>query len=413
MNIIASHAKGKELKKDALLISAKAKEAKAKDSSVIDSTLGSFYYEDGSFSCHKTVRDIMDNLKDTEKYSYSPSKGTNAFENATISWMFQDFEEEFRKEMAIKAIPTPGGTGALSNAVSNATEYGETVLIPIPCWGPYVGLCESRGRKVEKFSLFKDDKFNFEDLKAKAEKIIEKQNKLVVIINDPCNNPSGYTMSKDEINQLIELFNSYKDVPVVFIYDCAYIDMSSDGFYGSREKLTPFTKANENVMILIAMSYSKSFFVYGQRLGAQVILSKNKEEVLEFYNAANFFARNTWSNCNKSGISLVEKIGGNLENQKAVKEEIKNVVQLLKKRADVFVNEAKEIGLKHFPFSSGFFITIPCKNVDLVLDKLVEDEKLFLIPVQTGVRVAICSLPLEGVYGVAAKIKRVIDKYDN
>ena len=35
----------------------------------------------------------------------------------TNDWMGA-IKEEFRKEMAIKAIPTPGGTGALSNAVS-------------------------------------------------------------------------------------------------------------------------------------------------------------------------------------------------------------------------------------------------------------------------------------------------------
>lgn len=412
MNIIANHAKGKALKKDALLISAQAKEAKAKNDKVIDSTLGSFYYEDGSFSCHETVKKIMDNLKDTEKYSYSASKGTAAFENATINWLFQNHEKTFRDSMSIKAIPTPGGTGALSNGVNNATEYGETVLIPVPSWGPYVGICESRGRKVEKFSLFKDAAFNFEDLKDKADNIIEKQNKLVVIINDPCNNPSGYTMSKDELNQLIDLLNSYKDVPVVLIYDCAYIDMSNDGFDGSREKLTAFLNANENVMILVAMSYSKSFFVYGQRLGAQVIVSKNANEVMEFYNAANFFARNTWSNCNKAGVSLVEKIGSSQENIDAVKNEINKVVNILDERAKLFISEAKEIGLKYYPFNSGFFVTLPCNNTDLVLDKLVEEENIFLIPVQKGIRVAICSNTMDELKGLAKRIKKVIDKYD-
>ena len=413
INIIANHAKGKVLKKDALLISAKAKEAKAINKNVIDSTLGTFYYEDGLFSCHNTVKEIMNNLKDNEKYSYSPSKGTEAFEKATISWMFQEFENEIKDKMFIKAIPTPGGTGALSNAVNNSTEPGETVLIPVPCWGPYVGICESRARKVEKFSLFNNDAFNFDDLKIKADNIVSKQNKLVLIINDPCNNPSGYTMSKEELEKLIALLNSYKDVPVVLIYDCAYIDMSSDGFTGSREKLTAFNSANDNVMILIAMSYSKSFFVYGQRLGAQVILSKNEEQVIEFYNAANFFARNTWSNCNKAGISLVEKIGNNEEYKALVKKEIEKVVNVLDLRAKLFIDEAKEVGLKHYPFNSGFFLTIPCKEVDLILDKLVEEELIYLIPVQNGLRVAICSLPLKDIKGLAGKIKKVIDKYDN
>lgn len=411
VNIIASHAKGKALKKDALQISANAKAAKALNSKVVDSTLGTFYYEDGSFKCHKTINNILSNLDDKEKYAYSTSKGTKEFQEGAINWLFKDYRGIVEEKLSIAAIPTPGGTGAIVASVLNSTNEGETVLIPTPCWGPYVGICESHGRKVEKFNLFKDDKFGFENLKEKSEELIKKQGKLVVMINDPCNNPSGYTMTEEELNELISYFNSLQSVPVVLIYDCAYIDMSIDGINGSRKKLSVFKNAEDNVMILVAMSFSKSFFVYGQRLGAQVILSKNSEEVEEFFNAGNYQARNTWSNCNKAAITLIEKLDKNPSLIKEVEEEISVVVNLLKERADAFIKEADECGLKYYPFSSGFFLSIPCNNSDLVLDKLVEEENIYLIPVAGGVRVALCSMPVETIKGVAARIKKVIDKY--
>jgi len=47
----------------------------------------------------------------------------------------------------------------------------------------------------------------------------------------------------------------------------------------------------------------------------------------------------------------------------------------------------------------------------LILQKLVEEEKIYLLPVDNAVRVALCSLPLSDIKGLAKKIKRVIQKY--
>ena len=55
MRIVAEHACNKAMKRDALQISAEAKKAKKINPNVIDCTLGTFYYEDGSFSVHSTV----------------------------------------------------------------------------------------------------------------------------------------------------------------------------------------------------------------------------------------------------------------------------------------------------------------------------------------------------------------------
>ncbi len=413
MKIIAEHAANKALKRDALQLSAEAKLAKKNDPSVIDGTLGTFYYEDGSFSVHKTISKKLNEINDMDKYLYSTAGGTDEFHDAIMNWFFQKSRGVIENSLCAKSIPTPGGTGALVASVNNATNYGETVLIPNPCWGPYVGICESRGRKVEKYTLFDGDKFNLNSLKETASKVIEKQNRLVCLINDPCNNPTGYTMTEEELTELIEYFNSLDDTPVVMVYDAAYIDMAKEGIDATRKKLEVFAKANENVIIIVAMSLSKTFFVYGQRLGAQIILGKNEAEVKEFKDAGSYFARNTWSNCNKGLTSLMISLNKDSEALLSVKEEISKVVEELDTRGKIFMDEAKECGLKTLPYSSGFFISVPCKNNNLILDKLVEEEKIHLIPIAGCVRVAVCALPTKDIKGLASKIKKVIDKYDN
>lgn len=57
---------------------------------------------------------------------------------------------------------------------------------------------------------------------------MEKQNRLVIVINDPCHNPTGYSLSKDEWKEVISFLNECsKTHAVVLLNDIAYIDFSS------------------------------------------------------------------------------------------------------------------------------------------------------------------------------------------
>lgn len=406
---ISNHADGKILKSDGFQISSEAKAHKKIDSSVIDGTLGTFYYEDGSFKTHNIVKEVFNTLKDDEVYLYSTSDGGKDFHEACVNHFLKHVRGDIEKEMYIKSIPTPGGTGALVSGCYNCLDPGQTLLIPSPCWGPYIGIATHRGINVESYFLFDGDGFNLYGFKEKADSIIAKQGKLVFFLNDPCNNPTGYSMTEKELEQLIDYLNSTK-VPCVMIYDCAYMDMAVEGMYKTREKLKLFTKCAENVLISVALSFSKTYFIYGQRLGAQIIIGKDEKNVIDLFNAANYTARNTWSNCNKGMVSLVCKVDKDKSLIEKLNSELQIVVDALNKRSLLFLKEAKEIGLKTYPYQSGFFITIPCNNENEVIDEL-KRRKIYLLPTKNSVRVAICSLPVKDIYGLAGKIKEVIDLY--
>lgn len=405
--VIAKHSENKVLKKDGLQISADAKEAKKLDPTIIDGTLGTFYYEDGSFKTHDVVKEVMATLKDDDIYLYSTAHGPKEFHEASCNHLFKHVRKDIEKVMHVKSIPTPGGTGALISSCYNCLDPGETLLIPDPCWGPYVTIATHRCINVEKFKLLNGDSFNLQGFIEKANQIIEKQHKLVFFLNDPCNNPTGYTMSPKELEDLIDYLNS-TNVPCVMVYDCAYIDTAIEGQYATREKLKLFTKCNENVVISVALSFSKTYFIYGQRLGAQIILGKDENNVIDLYNAANFTARNTWSNCNKGMISMVCKIDVNKEYQGKLDKDLNAVIYDLKQRSSLFIKEAKEVGLKMYPYHGGFFISVPCTNVSYVINEL-KLRKIYLLPLSECIRIAICSMPLKDIKGLAKTIKEVID----
>ena len=411
MEFLARSKEGKVLKDDALRLGNEAKNEKRKDPSVVNGTLGTFYYEDGSFHTHNVVKKVFNTLSDDDVYLYSTPDGGEDFQNAAFNHLFRSYRSFIEETMDIRGIATPGGTGALVSSVTTTLDEGETLLIPVPCWGPYFGIAKARNLNVETFFMFDNDKFNINGFIEKANDIIKRQGKLVFFLNDPCNNPTGYTMTKEEMDALINYLNSTK-VPCVLVYDCAYMDVASEGLVETREKLKEFSNANDNVVISLCLSYSKTYFIYGERLGAQIIIGKNKEQVKKMYEASSYLARNTWSNCNHGMISLVTKIDKDKSLRLELDSELEVVWNTLKKRSEIFLKEAKEVGLYTYPYNGGFFISIPVKKNIYLCDILKKEEKIYLLPVSNVIRVAICSISSQDLKGLAGRIKKVIDKYD-
>ena len=218
-------------------------------------------------------------------------------------------------------------------------------------------------------------------------------------------------MSDAEVDAIINYLNSLKGIPCVLIYDIAYIDFSNDGMDATRKQFKLFEKINDNILISVCFSASKTFSIYGMRLGAQIFLSKNKQAVIDFYNASNFTARNNWSNCNTGAVNLLVAIDQNEDLKNQFLEEFAKVIEMVRIRTNIFLEEAKEVGLKINPYHSGFFITIPTNHCDEAIEKLKKEKFVYLLAFGGNIRIAICSLPAEDIKGLAKKIKDVLKEF--
>ena len=64
---------------------------------------------------------------------------------------------------------------------------------------------------------------------------MEVQDKLVMIINDPCHNPTGYSLTKEEWKEVVDFLNECsKTHKVVLLNDIAYIDFAYGQGKGER-----------------------------------------------------------------------------------------------------------------------------------------------------------------------------------
>lgn len=398
-------------KKDIIFgLAGRAQEAERKygRENVINATLGSIVEDDGRIVAFKTVFDEYKSLNNAEFCAYAGIEGQPDYLEAVKTACFKGYTPDGY----IRAVASPGGSGAVKLAVSNYTDPGDKLLTSDWYWGSYDSIAEEGGRSVTTYKLFDENgEFNFASFKENFLELARTQERIFTIINTPAHNPTGYTVSDDEWDMIIGLA---KDVAedeskkIIFLVDIAYIDYAGTDEQ-SRAFFKKFSNLPDNILTLVAYSMSKGFTAYGMRMGAIIGISSNPEVIEEFYYSTTHTCRATWSNCNRSAMKLLSNIINDPEKMIAYDAEKEHYKKLLEVRANAFVKEAEKIGLEIVPYRRGFFVSIPCDDPMGVVDELAK-ENLFAVPLKMGVRFAICSVAEDKCKASPRIIKEVLDK---
>ncbi|WP_019230249.1 pyridoxal phosphate-dependent aminotransferase [Sedimentibacter sp. B4] len=408
--MVADHAVW-PLENDAIFgLAAKAKEAIEKygKDNVIDSTLGALVDDDGNLICLETVYSELKSLPNADIAAYAQVAGQPDFLEAVQDACFKGY----KPDAYIKAVATPGGTGSVRHAIWNYTNPGDSILVCDWFWGPYVTISEEFGRTVTNYELFNDKgEFNIISFKEKFEELLKKQKRLVTIINTPANNPTGYSLSDEEWDEVLNIAKENAKDPenkIIIVVDSAYIDYAGIG-NERRKFFTKFSHLPENIFVMVAYSMSKGYTMYGMRSGAAIGISSSEDVANEFYYSAMHANRANWSNGTRAAMSVMTNIAKDPAKTKAYEDEVNSTKTMLRKRADAFVEGAKEANLEILPYRDGFFVSIPCSNAKKASEELIK-ENLFVVALKKGLRFAVCAVSEEKCRVSPAKIKRVLDE---
>ena len=400
----ATHAAGRKLKDaifDANQACNEAIKIHGKDK-VTNATIGVVLNEEGKLATLKTVEKVFREMEMSELVAYAPISGLPDYLNAVIDLTFADN----KPEGYFGAVATAGGTGAIHHAIANYAERGDAVLTSDWRWGTYDIICNETGKRLETFKLFDDAlNFNINDFAIKVDALLKKQKSLLVILNTPAHNPTGYALSDDEWDKVLAVLNAQVDSgkKISLLVDIAYIDFAGEK-NSTRAFMKKFSNLPENFFVMIAFSMSKSYTFYGQRTGALIGISADEKIIDEFKDVSKYSCRATWSNINRGAQALLVKLNANKDIQATYEAERNELYQMVQRRADVFVEEAKACGLRIVPYKGGFFIAIPAENPAAVCQKL-HDDLVFAVPLKLGIRVAACSTSFEKMHGLAKAIR--------
>ena len=168
-----------------------------------------------------------------------------------------------------------------------------------------------------------------------------------------------------------------------------------------------FSNLPKNIFVMFAFSMSKGYTMYGQRTGALIGLSADEDIAEEFKNVCKYTGRATWSNINRGAQTLLTTIQHDEALLTKFEAERDELYGTIRDRAAIFMEEAKECGLKALPYKAGFFISVPSDDPMAVCNKL-RDDLIFAVPLKMGVRIAVCSVPKAKMYGMAAKVLKAV-----
>lgn len=373
---------------------------------VVNGTVGSILDEEGNLAVLDVVLEAYKRLTPRQICAYAPIKGYEKFLESCIDQCFG----HSRPDGYIEACATPGGTGVLHHVIHNYAVPGDEILITDWHWGAYNSLIDYPNNKVSTFEFLNEEgQFNLVSFREKVDEILNHQKNLVIILNGIANNPTGYSMSVSEWQAAVDVLKAAvegQDKNVILVPDVAYLDYS-----GEKEECRQFFKVfgnlPKNILVIVAYTLSKGFTLYGQRQGAMIAVTSDKDVAKEFVDVNQYASRATWSNCNSAAQNVMIDICSDPEKIRRLDRERDVYYKLIQERAAVFVKEAKEAGVKIVPYISGFFITIPVEGAQKVCD-LLEKENIFLVPMKKGIRLAVCSISKAKMKGLAAKVASAI-----
>ena len=402
MDILIDQSLGRPSDDPIFSINARARARRASGGHVVNASLGALLDDQGTLAVMPTVVEAFRAVPADRAAAYAPIAGDAPFLQAVIDDVFGDSE---LADMAVAAA-TPGGTGALLNAMMNFIEPGQAMYTSSYYWSPYRIIAGHNLRSVDTFPMFAEDgTFDVAAFEAGLVAQLERQGRALVILNFPCHNPTGYTLDEAEWQAVAAALARAAELgPVALLVDLAY------AYFGSQDRhlwVRAVEPIADKVTILAAWTASKSFAQYGARVGALVAAVPDPEKRQQVANAMSFSCRGSWSNCNHLGILAITSIMEDEALRARVDAERRALVDLTTSRVDAFNRAAGGFGLDYPRYEGGFFVTVFTPD-SAVTAEIAEEKGVYVVPVAGAVRVALCAVPEADVeHLVAAVAERV------
>jgi aromatic-amino-acid transaminase len=394
LHLIASH-QGRPADDPIFALNREATQRRQAGEVIVNATVGALLDDDGKLAVLPSAARAVHEVPPLEWATYAPIAGTPDFLRAVVKDLLGGEPE---LERTAVAAATPGGSGALRHAIANFLEPGHALLTTSWFWGPYQTLCDEADRKLETFEMFSPSGgLDVAALDAALARQLAAQGRALVFLNDPCHNPTGYSMTDDEWRAVVERIAARSATgPVTLLVDCAYF------LYGARDPraflrhLRPLVAPGSGASILFAWSASKSFTHYGLRVGAIVACVADDAERAAVESALSYSCRGTWSNCNRGGLAAIARLLTDPDLSRACAAERDAFKALLRARVEAFNALAPKRGLRYPRYEGGFFVTVfhdrPREKAEAMRAKGV-----YVVPQQRkdgggALRVALCSV---------------------
>ena len=219
---------------------------------VTNATIGVVLGEDEKLAVLPTMEKVYHSIDMRDMVAYAPIAGLPDYLQMTIDLTFADN----KPEGYFAAMATSGGTGAIHHAIANYAERGEAILTSNWFWGNYNVICVETGKRLETFNLFDEDQlFDISNFTSRVEDLLKVQESLMIIINSPAHNPTGFALTEEDWDKVIDVIKSHSinGKRISLLVDIAYIDFAGEK-NTTRKFMSKFSNLPENILVMFAFS---------------------------------------------------------------------------------------------------------------------------------------------------------------
>jgi aromatic-amino-acid transaminase len=270
---------------------------------------------------------------------YLPIDGIVAYDNAVKALVF-GADSDVVKSGRVSTVQAIGGTGGLKIGADFLKKVSPKakVLISDPSWENHRAIFVNAGFEVDSYTYYDAAKrgVNFDGMLASLNAAAAGT---IVVLHACCHNPTGYDITDAQWDQVIEVVKA-KDLT-------AFLDMAYQGFgHGIAEDgavIGKFVAAGLN--IFVSTSFSKSFSLYGERVGALSVVASDKEEAARVLSQLKIAIRTNYSNPPIHGGAVVAAVLNNPELRAQWESELAEMRVRIKAMRQKLVDSLKAAGV--------------------------------------------------------------------
>lgn len=295
------------------------------------------YYDDNGkvplLKCVEKAEAIL--IEQHAPRTYLPIEGLAAYDKAVQELVFGAESAVIQEKRAV-TVQALGGTGALKIGADFLKRFApdSEVYISNPSWENHRALFESAGFKVNNYAYY-DETTHGVNFPAMLAALKAMPRGAIVVLHACCHNPTGADLSQSQWDEVIAAVVAGGLVP--------FLDMAYQGFgAGIAEDGAVVRRfAATGVALLVSNSFSKSFSLYGERVGALSVVAASAEEAARLLSQLKRVVRTNYSNPPIHGGKVIATALSTPELRQMWEDELAGMRVRIKEMRETFVQKLK------------------------------------------------------------------------
>jgi aromatic-amino-acid transaminase len=301
--------------------------------------VGVYYDDNGKVPLLACVQKAESTLMEQRSpRTYLPIEGLAQYDKAVQELVFGADSPIIQEKRAV-TVQAIGGTGALKIGADFLKRFSpeSQVFISDPSWENHRALFESAGFAVSHYTYYDPvtHGINFDGMLASLKAMPAGS---IVVLHACCHNPTGADLTQDQWGAVIEVVSANGLIP--------FLDMAYQGFGGgiAEDGAVVGRFAAAGGPLLVSNSFSKSFSLYGERVGALSVVASSAEEAARLLSQLKRVVRTNYSNPPVHGSKVVATVLSTPELRQLWEDELAQMRVRIKEMREELVGKLKAKG---------------------------------------------------------------------